>query len=431
MQVKIFEAEDMASGLRQIRRELGPDALILSTRTIKNGALGVLGKKTLEITAAVDNHWEEKPAAQPAKAHQALAHHTYSTAQATIAPGNENEQPGGKNDNTPSRIAPKNSQAPAAQSDDNPALRQEFDELRNMVKNLAGELSRLNTEKVEQPLTPPPNPLVSLERKLNSTRKNNVVKDILLARGVNQDTANIIATFAQEHLPQEEMEDLTKVHAFICATIADILNVLTPDLTAAKKQKRMAFIGPTGVGKTTTLAKIAAKYLAGGSSSLALITIDTYRIAAVEQLKVYGEIMHLPVEVVLHPQQLAEALAKHADKELILIDTAGRSPHDPLSIEEIRSFFPEELEIEHHLVLSATTRDHELLETLNSFSAFSPQSTIFTKIDECAHLGVVLNTQIHNSSPLSYITNGQRVPEDIMEADKHHVAQLIIPPATA
>lgn len=426
MQVKIFEAEDMASGLRQIRRELGPDALILSTRTIKNGALGVLGKKTLEITAAIDNHWEEKPAAQKMKADQTLAHHAYSAAQT------ENTQ---KKDHTQlieeaETLHNEIESSASSQTEDNPALRQEFDELKGMVKNLAGELSRINSEKDKHQPAPSQNPLVSLEQKLRSTKKNNIVEETLLARGINQETANIIATFAQEHLPREDMDDTDKLYSFIHETIVDILNVTTPDFNTEKKQRRMAFIGPTGVGKTTTLAKIAANFLATQSKSIALITIDTYRIAAVEQLKVYGEIMHLPVEVVLNPQQLKNALEKHNDKELILIDTAGRSPLDSLSIEEIRSFFTEDLDIENHLVLSATTRDGELLETLKTFSLFSPQSTIFTKIDECSNLGVLLNTQIHNNSPLSYITNGQRVPEDIVEADKRYVAQLIIPPVT-
>jgi len=429
MQVKIFEAEDMASGLRQIRRELGPDALILSTRTIKNGALGVLGKKTLEITAAIDNHWEEKPAAKTLKTDQTLAHNVYSAAQTENTQKDSSERLIEEAEKLQNAI---DSSAPVSpcHTEDDPALRQEFDELKDMVKNLAGELTRINSEKDKHQPAASHNPLVSLEQKLRSTKKNNIVEEILLAGGVNQETANIIATFAQEHLAAAEMEDTERLYSFIHETIIDILNVTLPDFNTEKKRRRMAFIGPTGVGKTTTLAKIAANYLATQSKSIALITIDTYRIAAVEQLKVYGEIMHLPVEVVLNPQQLRDALEKHSDKELILIDTAGRSPLDALSIEEIRSFFTEDLDIENHLVLSATTRDSELLETLKTFSLFSPQSTIFTKIDECSNLGVLLNTQIHNNSPLSYITNGQRVPEDILEADKRYVAQLIIPPVT-
>ena len=137
--------------------------------------------------------------------------------------------------------------------------------------------------------------------------------------------------------------------------------------------------------------------------------------------------MHLPVEVVLTPQQLHDSLEKHHDKDLILIDTAGRSPLDSFSIEELESFFTPELNIENHLVLSATTRDRELLETLKKFSKLPLKSTIFTKVDECVDLGVILNVQARNSSPLSFITNGQRVPEDIIEADNNHLAQLIIP----
>jgi flagellar biosynthesis protein FlhF len=313
---------------------------------------------------------------------------------------------------------------------DNPALRQEFDELKDMVKNLAGELTRIETKQSKPQETPPYNPLASLEQKLRTSKKNNKIEKVLLSHGINQETANIISGFAHEHLLESDLEDEQKIHSFLHETIADIFNIQVPEFTKNTEQKRMAFIGPTGVGKTTTLAKIAANYLAAHSNSIALITIDTYRIAAVEQLKVYGEIMHLPVEVVINPQQLVEALEKHSDKELILIDTAGRSPQDSLSIEEIQSFFPEDLEIENHLVLSATTRDNELLETLKSFKRFSIHSTIFTKTDECTSLGVLLNTQIQNSTPLSYITNGQRVPEDIIEADKRILAQLIIPSAT-
>jgi flagellar biosynthesis protein FlhF len=157
-----------------------------------------------------------------------------------------------------------------------------------------------------------------------------------------------------------------------------------------------------------------------------MITIDTYRIAAVEQLKVYGEIMHLPVDVVITPEQLEQAIARHSDKELILIDTAGRSPRDSYCIDELASFLAPELHIDKHLVLSAGTRENELLDTIERFSTLEINNTIFTKIDECSSLGILLNTQIQNSSPLSYVTNGQRVPEDLLEISPKLVAELIM-----
>ncbi len=428
MQVKVFEATDMATGLRKIRRELGPDALILSTRTIKSGTMGMLGKKTLEITAAVDNHWPETSQNSKLFAEQTLAHRAYTEKRQFNSEPIE-VQSHSTNRHFEETMSTSTDTRESVVSE-SPALRQEFDELKDMVKNLAGELSRIGTTQSQPQESAPYNPLASLEQKLRTSKKNNRIEQILLSQGINQETASIISGFAQEHLQDSDLEDEQKIRAFLHETIADIFNIHVPVFSKDTKQKRMAFIGPTGVGKTTTLAKIAAQYLATQSNSIALITIDTYRIAAVEQLKVYGEIMHLPVEVVINPQQLVDALEKHSDKELILIDTAGRSPQDSLSLEEIQSFFTEDLQIENHLVLSATTRDNELLETLKSFRPFSLHSTIFTKTDECTSLGVILNTQIQNSTPLSYITNGQRVPEDIMEADKNILAQLIIPSIT-
>jgi flagellar biosynthesis protein FlhF len=457
MQVKVFEATDMASGLRKIRRELGPDALILSTRTIKSGRLGVLGKECLEITAAIDNQWpEHKSNAPNSSGPQKNTGNTqtraYENAQALAATFQRSSQTntsdvddnGFDEKNTPDTpghpgAAPHDSSYEYAKrssvADHNPELRQEFDELKNMVRNLAGELSRMGAKDEVQPQAPAMDAFSSLEKKLRATQSHNNdnrIEELLEAHGINAKTARIIASFAEESLSEEQRSDTATLYSFLQETIADILTTTTPELYTQAQQKRMALIGPTGVGKTTTLAKIAAGYLATRSSSIALITIDTYRIAAVEQLKVYGEIMHLPVEVVINQHQLAEALERHGDKELILIDTAGRSPLDTLSIEEIQSFFTPELHIENHLVLSATTRDSELLATLKKFSGFTIHSTIFTKIDECSHLGVLLNTQIQNSSPISFITNGQRVPEDIVETNKQQLAKLIVPaPATA
>ena len=140
--------------------------------------------------------------------------------------------------------------------------------------------------------------------------------------------------------------------------------------------------------------------------------------------------MQLPVEVVLTPNDLSTALMKHQDKELILIDTAGRSPKDNFCIEELSSFFLPEYNIEKHLVLSSTTRETELVSTLQQFDTLGIDQTIFTKIDECDHLGVLLNIQIQNPSPISFVTNGQRVPEDIIQASQQTLSELIIPYST-
>ncbi len=296
-----------------------------------------------------------------------------------------------------------------------------------MVKNLASEISRINTDGGPSHKTPTNTVKNRLDEKLKLSRKNDYIDNILITQGVNGDTAKTISSFAHDNLSDADLENNETLYDFLHETITDIIPVKPPSFKENNDQRKIALLGPTGVGKTTTLAKIAATYLSEVSNSIALITIDTYRIAAVEQLKVYGEIMHLPVDVVITPQQLEKAILRHKDKSLILIDTAGRSPGDNLCIDELSTFLHSDLQIENHLVMSATTRENELLQTINQFDHLGIDSMIFTKIDECINLGILLNILVQSNSPVSYITNGQRVPEDILKAEKQYIAQLVVP----
>lgn len=426
----------MASGLKLVRQELGADALILSTRTVRNGKLGLLGKPVFEITAAIDTPWpREKTAAHPAAAYQdsppARPAQTGRSINCTVG-GNDDDRLAYDTSvslaSSNYRQQPESQLAPAAKTPEN-ELRQEFDELKNLVKNLASNIARINQPNEDSSVrtTPGIETQPNLQSRLQAMRPpSDQLIEYLLAYGIDLDTAKTMTDFARESLSETELDDPEVLHAFFLRTIQDLIAVSPPDLGATDGQYRLALIGPTGVGKTTTLAKLAAYYLSRFSHSIALITIDTYRIAAVEQLKVYGEIMHLPVEVVITPDQLDQALIRHSDKELILIDTAGRSPKDTLCIEELATFLRPELGIDKHLVLSATTREIELFDIIRRFEGLGIDRTLFTKIDECSHLGALLNVQIHSGKPLSYVTNGQRVPEDLLQITKAHVAELIM-----
>jgi len=175
----------------------------------------------------------------------------------------------------------------------------------------------------------------------------------------------------------------------------------------------VALVGPTGVGKTTTIAKLAANFALFEGKSVGLITIDTYRIAAVEQLKTYSEIINLPIEVVYTAADFKRALQNLANKQLILIDTAGRSQKNKQQIRELKHFFNGRPLNETHLVLSANTKLEDLLETADAFKELNVNRLIFTKLDETNSLSNVVEVAERLRIPLSYVTTGQSVPEDI------------------
>ncbi len=436
MQVRVFEATDMASGLKMVKNELGPDALILSTRTIRSGKLGLMGKPILEITAAIDSDYPNKN--QDSQQERVVTE--------PEAKENIRGRSGGFNqvvdesivDHHQNRVATPTGYTPSGrnntrrfaqvETEKQPDLQNEVNELKDLVKNLAGKISQIAEKdaSLKQSRQLKVKDSDSGNRYNASTIHGDHILSRLIERGINVETSRTIAGFLRESLTDRELGNPDVVFAAIIGTIEDLIQVSPPAFATGSGQQRIALVGPTGVGKTTTLAKIAASYLSRYSKSVALITIDTYRIAAVEQLKVYGEIMHLPVDVVITPEQLGKSLERHRDKELILIDTAGRSPRDTFCIDELATFLKPEFNIDKHLVLSATTREHELLDAIERFQSLGITHTIFTKIDECANLGILLNVQIQNPNPLSYFTNGQRVPEDLLEAGPRVAAELIM-----
>ncbi|MBR3498107.1 MAG: hypothetical protein IKO05_03845 [Selenomonadaceae bacterium] len=188
----------------------------------------------------------------------------------------------------------------------------------------------------------------------------------------------------------------------------------------------VALLGTTGVGKTTTLAKIAAKFVLEQRTNVALITADTYRISAVEQLKTYSDILELPLEIVYNPQELASALERHRDRDLILIDTAGRSQHNDYQLRELEEFLRVNPRIEKHLVISATTKATDARQIIKKFSQVEPDRIIFTKIDETGSLGMILNLMRDKRYSLSYITTGQSVPDEIERASAEILASFLL-----
>jgi flagellar biosynthesis protein FlhF len=192
----------------------------------------------------------------------------------------------------------------------------------------------------------------------------------------------------------------------------------------------VALVGPTGVGKTTTIAKLAAKFiLKHGSSQVALITTDNYRIGAHEQLNIYGRILDVPVRVASSAQELRNIIDGFADKRLILIDTAGMSQRDMKLVEQINTLQQNELSIRSYLVMSAATEYKAMNAIIKAFAVFDPQASILTKLDEAVTIGSAISSIIEHNLPLSFIADGQQVPEDIHSPHarsliEHCVAEL-------
>ncbi|MBR1700992.1 MAG: flagellar biosynthesis protein FlhF [Lachnospiraceae bacterium] len=187
-------------------------------------------------------------------------------------------------------------------------------------------------------------------------------------------------------------------------------------LPAQNRPRVVFFIGPTGVGKTTTIAKLASSFVVGEKKKVALLTADTYRIAAAEQLRTYAQILEVPFQVIYSPEELAEAIAGFADYDYVLVDTSGHSHRNEEQLNRMREYLDvmrEKAETQAFLVMSANTKYKDLLKIADNYKEIADYQLIFTKIDETTTLGNLLNVKLHMDTPIAYVTYGQNVPNDI------------------
>ena len=212
-------------------------------------------------------------------------------------------------------------------------------------------------------------------------------------------------------------------------TIKEILRVLEVNDPFAVKDSHQiiaAFIGTTGVGKTTTIAKLAAQLMLDSKKTVALISIDNYRIGAVEQLKTYANILGIPLFPAFNKTDLLFALKRVDGRDIVLVDTAGQSQYDRARIEELRKMITSDLSISSHLLLSVPTTESEMNKAAINFRPLKFQSYIFTKTDEAEKCGSIINQIMKLNLPISYITTGQNVPEDIEKANKKNILELLL-----
>ncbi len=339
------------------------------------------------------------------------------------AAAKETDEPGEEETAKPAAVSPKETMiAPAASSEPSdisggtPEVHEEdrqINEKQEKINALEDELAQMR-QMLRQVMNQPPNGEEPL-----------TLKDALQAQELRDD---VMQDMIRKIPPATMM--LGKDSPEAVKALGDYLHsvVKTGDGIGLKdgRPKIVALIGTTGVGKTTTIAKIAAKFVLERGISVALITADTYRISAVDQLRTYSDIIGLPLEIVYSPEELKPALRKHRGKKLILIDTAGRSQNNDYQMEELKELLSVEPSIEKHLVLSATTKERDAEAILERFAACRPDRILMTKTDETESIGFIVNLLFDRRLAMSYLTTGQSVPDDIEPAKPEALARLML-----
>jgi len=247
-----------------------------------------------------------------------------------------------------------------------------------------------------------------------------LVKAGISERYIRQIMSRSIGTSRQKRL---SIEEITKG---VFNAIMSMIRVYNPFTPKNGNPQMAAFIGPTGVGKTTTIAKLAALLRLQHKKEIGIISVDNYRIGAVDQLRAYASIMGLPCLSAFTQQELRMAVRKMRDKEIVLIDTAGQSHLDKDRMKELRRLMEGAHEVSSHLVLSVTTEPQDMKEVARNFSILNPETYVFTKLDETRRPGTIIDQVCRLNMPISFITSGQRVPEDIVAASKSSILKLIL-----
>ncbi len=375
----------MAQALDQVKQCFGGDAVIVNTRTGMTGGLFGLGARSfVEITAAP--HTSDLPAS-PRRDRLAIRTGCVERADGAAA-----------------RMSPTNKTMRESSSG---TVLSEVAALRSMVSDLVLETRRSRVG--------------ILPDALYNTYQG------LVANEVAEQISHQLIEQVRSNLTAAQLADPAAVRAQLAIGLERMLPTAGPiHIARGQEPKTIALVGPTGVGKTTTIAKLAANLCLREHRKVGLITIDTYRIAAVEQLRTYAQIIDVPLDVAVSPTELKQAVERMADRDVILIDTAGRSQKDTRNVKELRLFFEQVRPDEIHLVLSSACSKAVLNDTIERFSVLNVDRIIFTKLDEATGFGVIVSCLQKTTARLSYVTTGQDVPDDIRVGERQMLAELIL-----
>ncbi|HLC26459.1 MAG TPA: flagellar biosynthesis protein FlhF [bacterium] len=391
MKIQKIEADSWQQAIRLVKEQMGPNALILSTRrmTRKGGALGLFGRPFIEVTAALEDREDREKRSREGR-------RSSSPEEASPPPGEEDP------------------------------LRKEIEELRLSLANLRRSFreNQADNARREDYFQG-----ASLLASRSETLKHPVLFELaqeLKGQGVERILIQECVGQIGSSLSEAQLQVPGCARNYLAALLLKLVPIGGPLQVGDGGPKAVAFVGPTGVGKTTTVAKLASHFSLLEKKQVALLTIDTFRAAAAEQLQTYSRLLGIPLDVALGPAALKKLLEKHEDKDLILIDTAGGSQRNQEHLRDLASFFQGRHTIETHLLLSATTKDGEMEETIRRFSCLPIRRLLLTKLDEASSFGNLFNQAVFAKKPLSYFTTGQKVPEDFEVASAERLIDLIL-----
>ena len=377
MQLHTFKARTLPEALRLVRKELGPDASVLHTREVTSGLSRWLGGRTIEVTASRE----------------------------MVAP---------------SRL-PVLVEAGGGQARDNEVPPAELQDFRGRIRAGLAVAAGAEPSLVEQLAGG------SMRRVVGHLPRNGSLRQRLRSNGVSDRTADRWLERLEAELACDPESHLGRTQERLRHIIAADSPVRGPIRLRDGQPTVITLVGPTGVGKTTTLAKLAAHFHLRERRSVGLITVDTFRIAAIEQLRAYAQIMELPLEVAATAEAMPAAIARLAGCEVVLIDTPGRSPRDEAAMCELHTILGAVRPDEVPLVLSGAGAEDSLGATAQPFVRAGATSLILTKLDEAWRIGQLPDWLAACGLGLSYTTHGQNVPDDIEVASAARLAEWIFP----
>lgn len=366
MVIKKYIVKNMNEALTRIRYELGKDAIILSQRKIReSGVMGYFKPKLIEVTAALENNKLEKKNKDISYEREENVD-SFRKSLSGLKDIIDKEE---KKDKT----------------EDN--LKEEVKEIKDLLNKV---IKNTNKEK---------------EENLINKYLEEIDVDKNLLKGLDLEAFDDVDIFKEE---------FKKI-------LSKDIKISTKDLNG-----KIALVGPTGVGKTTTIAKLAGRLALIDKKKVGLITIDTYRIGAVEQLRTYAEIMNIPFKVVITLKEMEIAIKEFEYCDVVLIDTTGRSSKNTMQISELRAFIQKINADNISLVISGTTKNKDIDTILEGYGEINYENIIITKLDETTSYGGIYNIIKKSEKEISYITTGQNVPEDIKTPSLNYICKLIL-----